>query len=299
MLSLWRRGGLSWAELARRTWEQCGRDGIFGRSAELAFYFLLSFFPLLLCLTALFGAVMSDAQLQRSLFEYLRRVVPNQAVLTLLRETLAEIVAARGQKFSWGLLTSLWIAAQGLAAVGRSLDTIYEIEDRRSFLLRQVTAIALTVAASVLVFTALALLFYGSTIIAWLAGHVELGGALLVAVWGLLRWPVILLFVLTAFELIYNYAPGGTGSRKLHWLSPGGAVGVGVWLSASLGFRLYLSRFDLYSWTYGSLGALIVLLLWFYFSGFALLLGGEVNSEIHKALGGSGDPGEPAPAVSG
>jgi membrane protein len=284
MSSLWTLGGLSWTALARRVWREGVEDNLFGRSAELAFYFLFSIFPLLLFLTALFGYVVGEStDLRRELFDYLRRVVPSRETLGLVRDTLQEIIARRGLKLSLGLVFSLWAAAQGVAAIGRVLDTAYDVERRRPLWREQLIAVALTILFATLTVTALVLIFQGTSIASWLAARFSYGAAFVVA-WRVLQWPVVLLFLLVAFELVYNLAPSGIGERPLYWSTPGAVAAMVLWLAASFGFRGYLARFNLYNWAYGSLGTVIVLMLWFYLTGFAILVGGELNAEISKAV---------------
>lgn len=286
MAGLWDRGGLTWWELGKRVLKESIEDEVFGRAAELAFYFLLSVFPLLLFLTSIFGYVVGEsAEVRRELFNFLQAVIPSADVLALVRGTLQEIIDARGVGFSLGLFFSLWTASQAVAAIGRVLETAYEVKRRRPILKSQVIALGLTIFFSVLVTFALVLLFAGEYIAEWLAGHLAFGQAFLV-VWSVLQWPVILAFLLLAFELIYNFAPGGFRRRRPHWTSPGAVVAVALWILASFGFRAYLDRLNLYTWAYGSLGTPIVLLLWFYLAGLAILVGGEVNSEIQKAGAG-------------
>jgi len=281
---LWRRGGLSLWDLTRRVFSESVEDDVFGRAAELAFYFLLSVFPLLLFLTSLFGYVVGESgELRRELFNYLEAVIPSEDVLAMVRGTLREIIEARGLRFSLGLVFALWAASQGMAAVSRVLAAAYGVEQRRSLWRGQLMAMALTVGFSGLAVLALTLLFAGGHIAALLAQRFRFGEAFL-NLWAFLQWPVVLIFLIAAFELVYNFAPGGRVHRRLHWTSPGSAVAVALWLVASFGFRSYLARFNLYDWAYGSLGTPIVLMLWFYLTGLAILVGGEVNSEIHKAL---------------
>lgn len=260
-------------------------DNIFGSSAELAYYFLLSLFPLLLFLVALFGYVMEESvELRRELFDYLRRVIPTGDTLGLVRNTLQEIIAARGLKASLGLVFSLWAASQGVAGVGRVLDTAYEVKTKRPFWWAQIIAVGLTIVFALLTVTALVLLFYGTQIANLLAQRFRYGEAF-TAAWQILQWPVILLFLLIAFEVVYNFAPSDLGRRPLHWTSPGAVAAMVLWIAASFGFRAYLARFNLYTWAYGSLGVVIILMLWFYLTGFAILVGGEINAEILKAIG--------------
>jgi membrane protein len=138
-------------------------------------------------------------------------------------------------------------------------------------------SVSLTIALSVLIVSALAIVLYGGSIGRVVATRYGFGN-LFTTVWGILQWPIALAFVLATFNLIYNFAPNLI-SRQRKWFTPGALVGVGMWLLISFGFRVYLHYFNSYSVTYGSLGALIVLMLWFYLTGVAILIGGEVNCE--------------------
>ncbi len=284
-VGLWTRAGLSWWELVRRVWRELLEDEIPGRSAELAFYFLLSLFPLLLFLTSIFAHVVGGrADLRAELFEYLAAVIPSQGTFELVRQTLDEVIDQRGLHFGVGLLFSLWASSQAMVAVGRVLDTAYEVPVRRPYWRAQAVALALTLAFALLSFLALVLMFWGGAIAQLLSDRFAFGQVFLAA-WSLFQWPVALLFVVMAFELIYNFAPSAMARRPLFWTSPGAAVAVTLWVASTFAFKSYLSHFDFYSWTYGSLGALIILLLWFYLTGFSILVGGEINYEIVKALG--------------
>jgi membrane protein len=124
-------------------------------------------------------------------------------------------------------------------------------------------------------------------------------GAAFTLAWDILQWPIVLICLMLAFALIYYFAPD-LRDQKWKWITPGSAIGVALWLLVSFGFRLYLHFFDSYSKTYGSLGAVIVLMLWLYLTGAAILIGGEVNSEIENAMAQQGEPdaklkGEKAP----
>ncbi|HKG11877.1 MAG TPA: YihY/virulence factor BrkB family protein, partial [Pyrinomonadaceae bacterium] len=139
---------------------------------------------------------------------------------------------------------------------------------------------------------------YGHDIADAVAGWVGLGSAFATA-WKILQWPLVLVFVLVAFALIYYFAPD-IREQKWKWITPGAVAGVTLWLLISFAFKAYLSYFNSYSATYGSLGAVIILMLWFYFTGTAILVGGEINSEIENEMARQGAPdakekGEKAP----
>jgi len=256
-------------------------DDIFGRAAQLSYYFLLALFPLLLVLINLLGYLAQEGtNFRNKLITYLAAVMPSTAV-TLVRTTLDEISASSGSgKFSLGLLATLWAASNGMGAISQTLNTAYNVRETRSWWRVRVVSVLLTAALSILIIAALAIVLYGGTIGDTLANRFGFTHVFTKA-WGLLQWPIALGFVLGTFNLIYNFAPNLT-SRQRKWFTPGAVVAVVLWLLISFGFRLYLRFFDSYSVTYGSLGALIVLMLWFYLTGVAILIGGEVNCEADE-----------------
>jgi membrane protein len=253
-------------------------DEVFGRAAQLSYYFLLALFPLLLVLINLLGYVAQrGTEFRNKLITYLAAVMPSSAV-TLVHTTLDEISAASGSgKLSLGLLAALWAASNGMGAISQTLNTAYNVRETRSWWLVRLISVSLTIALSVLIVSALAIVLYGGSIGRVVATRYGFGN-LFTTVWGILQWPIALAFVLATFNLIYNFAPNLI-SRQRKWFTPGALVGVGMWLLISFGFRVYLHYFNSYSVTYGSLGALIVLMLWFYLTGVAILIGGEVNCE--------------------
>ncbi|HKC64763.1 MAG TPA: YhjD/YihY/BrkB family envelope integrity protein, partial [Pyrinomonadaceae bacterium] len=158
MASLWGFGGLSWKDLGKRTWSEIQKDEIFGRAAQLAYYFLLALFPLLLFLTSAIGLVMgSGTGLRHSLFNYLAQVLPGDA-FKLVDSTMWEVSAASGGgKIAFGILAALWAASNGMGAITQALNVCYDVKESRSWLRQRATAVGLTVALSVLIILALVL----------------------------------------------------------------------------------------------------------------------------------------------
>lgn len=281
-----------------RVWSRANEDEVFGRSAQLSYYFLLSLFPLLFFLTTLFGYFAgAGSHLQRKLITYLGSVVPASA-LHLVTATIEEMIAARGSgKLSFGLLAALWAASSGINALGQALNAAYDVPETRPWWKVRLISVALTVALAILIISALLIVLYGGRLGHFLAAPIHEGHPFSIA-WKILQWPIALAFVFLAFGLIYQFAPNLPARRRggrlpasdyrRRWLSPGVLIAVLMWLLVSLGFRLYLYFFNSYSATYGSLGALIILMLWFYLTGAAILLGGEVNCELESGNGSSG-----------
>jgi membrane protein len=202
-------------------------------------------------------------------------------VLATFNETTA---AATSGKLTFGLIAAIWSASVGISAIQDTLNIVYKIEDTRSYFKARIYAIGLTVILTVIVTIILACLL-GGDFFAALAVRLVFHPVLAVLVASgskLLGWVLAGAFLALSFAVIYYWAPD-VKTRRWHWLTPGGAIGISGWLLASLALRVYLHFFDTYSMTYGSLGAVIILLTWFYITGFMLLLGAEINSEIEAA----------------
>ena len=289
MASLWNLGNLGWRELAKRVWHEVQEDEVFGRAAELSYYFLLALFPFLIFLTSVIGVIVgSGTGTRHALFGYLGRVMPPSA-FQLIDSTMLEVSSASGGgKISFGILAALWAASNGLSAITTSLNTAYDLKETRPWWKQRLTAIVLTIALSVLIISSLLLVVAGGNIADWLAAHYGLGSTFPL-VWKIIQWPFVLGSLILAFALIYYFAPD-LREQAWKWLTPGAAIGVALWLLVSVAFRVYLQFFDSYSKTYGSLGAVIILMLWLYFTGAAVLVGGEINSEIENAAAKQGEP---------
>jgi len=284
---MWKLKGISWADLSKRVWTEIQRDDVFGDAAKLAYYFLLALFPLLIFLTSAIGLVIgSGTGLRHALFVYLARVMPSSA-FQLIDSTIWEISnASSGAKLSFGLIAALWAASNGMGALTQSLNDAYNLKDTRPWWKQRLVAVLLTVALSILIIAAIVIVFGGGKIADHLAASFGFGIVFTVT-WKVLQWPIALIFMLLAFALIYYFAPD-LKDQDWKWITPGSVIGVSLWLAVSFALKGYLHFFDSYSKTYGSLRAVIVLMLWLYLTGLAVLIGGEVNSEIENAAAKKG-----------
>ena len=277
--------GHTWRELIQSLWGRINDHDLLARSAQLSYYFLLALFPLLIFLVTLLGYfAAAGSQLRDSLLAYLPTVMPYSAV-TLVYATLEEVTAKRGGGRLWfSLLAALWVASSGMGAISDTLNVAYNVRESRPWWKVRLISVVLTVALASLLMAALIIVLYGGKIGDAIANSVGYGPAFTVA-WHLLQWPIMLAFVYLVFELIYYFAPD---RRRRDWqrLTPGALIAVALWLLISFSLRIYLHFFNTYSVTYGSLGALIVLMLWFYLTGMAVLIGGEVNSELEDRAEG-------------
>lgn len=276
--TMWTLNGLSLKKMAGRVWNEMNRDDIFGDAAKLAYYFLLALFPLLIFLTSAIGMIVSGTSMRHTLFQYLARVMPSSA-FQLIDSTMLEVTnSSSAGKLSFGLLLALWAASNGMGAITEALNTAYDVEETRPWWKRRLAAVLLTVGLSVLIIAALAMVIGGGRLADYLAALFGFSSAF-AWVWKILQWPLALAFMLAAFALIYYFAPD-LRDQDWKWITPGSVIGVVLWLLASFGLKSYLHFFNSYSATYGSLGAVIILMLWLYLTGLAVLVGGEVNAEI-------------------
>jgi membrane protein len=281
MRRLWHLRGLTFGGLMSRVWSGVLRDDVFGQAAELSFFFLLALFPLLILLTNLFGYFAQSEDLRRSLLEYFRRVIPGSA-FHLVVDTLNQITTgAGGGKLSLGIVGTIWAASSGMAALSDGLNRAYGIKDSRPWWKARLVAIGLTFLFAVFTALALGLILLGGKVGSYLANSAGVGSTF-AWVWAIARWPLAFFFVLTAVHLLYRFAPD-MKEWKWRWMTPGAMVAVGMWMLVSIGFRFYLHYYNSYNRTYGSLGAVVILLLWFYLTAIAILTGAEVDSEIDKA----------------
>ena len=274
--SLWKFGGLTPLQLIRLATDKIGEDELSTRSAALSYYFVGALFPMLLFLLSLLGIFAgAGTQFRDTIIGGLARVVPGSASQLIERVLNQVIRSSSGIKLAAGIVGALWAASGGVAAVVTSLNKIYRTAETRPWWKQKLTVIGLTLALAALIIVALILVLYGGKIGEFLANQVGLGSAFSFA-WKILHWPVAFAAMFLSYSIMYYFGPDVV-ERRWHWVTPGAVAGVALWLVASLGFRVYLRFFDSYSATYGSVGAVIILLLWLYITGFAILVGGEVN----------------------
>jgi membrane protein len=276
MPSLWKFGGLTPLKLTQLAITKIGKDELSTRSAALSYYFILALFPMLLFLVSLVGVFAGPgSQLRDSIISGLGRLAPGSAselVHSVVNQTFK---SSSGLKLAMGLLGALWAASGGMGAVVVSLNVVYRVKETRAWWKQKLTIIGLTLALAALIVVALVLVLYGGKIGQLLATQIGLSDVFRIA-WKVLQWPLSFGAMFLSFSIIYYFGPD-LKERKWYWVTPGAVTGVALWLVASLGFRLYLQFFNSYSATYGSLGAVIILMLWLYITGFAVLIGGELN----------------------
>jgi membrane protein len=281
-------GHLGLRGLVRRVVAEVQQDNCAGYAAALAYYFLFALFPFFLFLTALLGYLPIPNLLDR-MMAFLAQVMPGEA-LSLVEDNVRNLVSQqRGGLLSFGILAALWTSSSAITGISDALNHAYDVEEGRPFWKVRGMAILLTIGLSIFLISSIVLLMFGPQIGGWLAGFVGLGGAFEIA-WNILRWPVILFLVITAVATIYYFAPDVDQHWK--WITPGSVFAVVLWLLVSLAFSYYVNNFGSYDKTYGSIGAIIILLTWMYVSGFVILVGGEINSVIEHASAEGKAPGQ-------
>jgi membrane protein len=263
-------------EVASRTWTHFRQDDVLGRAAQLAYYFFLAVFPFLICVIASLSVFGFADRGRVILAGLLSRFVPTPA-FQLINATIDEIVQASGPvKMSFGIIASLWSASMGMGAVISTLNAAYNVQETRSLFRQYLVAIKLTGGIALLFITALVIVIFGDDVVAALfPGHIAF------ILWKIAKWPLGLAQLVLAFEITYYFAPD-VDDRDWHWLTPGTVVGILFLAAISVASRVYLRYSTSYGAAYGSLGAVIVLLLWFYLSGIALLSGGVLNAAIEN-----------------
>jgi membrane protein len=252
------------------------------RSAALSYYFILSVFPLLLFLLSIVTLFAKhDPQLRQSITSGLDKMAPASASQLVHRVVSRTFTAKHNAlKLAVGIGGTLWAASSAIGAIMTALNVVYDKKETRPWWKQELTALALTIAISALFVFALLLALYGGKIGGAISAFVGMGAFFRWA-WKIVQWPVSFAVMLFAFSILYCFAPDFK-NKKWHWITAGNLTGVTLWIVASILFRIYLHFSNSYTSTYGSLGAVIILLLWLYITGFAILIGGAVNRIIEQ-----------------
>jgi membrane protein len=292
--TIWNLGGLTVRQLLKKGYSGIDQDNLMGHAAELAFNFVLALFPLFIFLFSLLGLFASrGSALRDNLFSYVYQVLPPDAA-HVIANTLHEVMLnASNGKLTFGIVLTIWFASGGMSSMLSALNGVYEVRETRSFIKVRAIAFALTVAISILIILALIVVLSGGYLADEAGAYFGLRDAA-VETWKVLQWPVAIAFVTMAFSMIYYFAPD-VEEQHWYWITPGSLLGVLLWIAVSFAFRAYLHFFNSYSRTYGSLGAVMILLMWLYVTGFAFLLGGEINAQIEHAAARRGHPEAKSP----
>jgi membrane protein len=279
---------VSWTELVRRTWREIVDDDVLGLAAQLAYYFFLALFPAILFLLALasfFPLGNVTDEVGRSLGPFV-----SPEVLELIQDQMRRLAQNQsGGLLTFGVAAALWSSSSAIVSIVGALNRAYDIEEGRPWWKVRLTAIGLTLASALIVLVSLSLVLLGPTLAEKL-GQLTGWGEPFKWTWLILQWPLVFALVSTGIGLIFYFGPDA--DQDWVWISPGAVVATLLWLVASLLFRFYITNFTNYEASYGTVGAVIVLLLWFYVSGIAILAGAELNAEIEHASPYGKEPGQ-------
>ena len=278
---------LPWPELIKRTVKDSIEDDAAGLAAQLSYYFFLSLFPALLFLVAL-ASFFPLYNFNDELIRLLAPIAP-VAVVSLMQEQLTSLSNSKdGSLLSVGLLMALWSSSAAMVSVIDALNRAYDIEETRPWWKVRLTGIAITVGLAVFILTSFGLIVAGPWLAEFAGRQFGLAPAFTLA-WRILQWPVVFLLASTGFGLVYYFAPDA--DQEWVWITPGALAATLLWLLASLVFRFYVVNVGNYDEAYGTLGAIILTLLWFYISGLVMVIGAELNAEIERASPWGRNPG--------
>jgi membrane protein len=264
-----------------RTVKEFKEDKLQHWAAALTYYALLSLFPALLVMVALVGLFANPDTVTRFLTDVVGALGPQSAVDTF-KSPIESITANRGAAGILaivGVVSALWSASGYVGAFTDASNTIYEVEEGRPFWkLKPLQLFVTFVCISLVAVTALALVVSGPLATA-VGDALGLGDAAVTA-WQFGKWPILLLLVLLVLHVLYYMSPNARVTRK--WISPGAALALLVWIVASVGFAFYVANFGSYDKTYGTLGGVVVFLLWLWLTNMAVLFGLEFNAELER-----------------
>jgi len=274
--------GLSWKELLGSIWRGVVKNDVVNRAAELAFWFLLGFFPMLLSVTSIVSMVGSAPRSQGLVIQYLGKVLPS-AASQLVRQVLAQTNG--GGRVWFSLIFGLWSSSSATTGLIDALNAIHELKESRPWWKSLLIALILAIAMGVLLTASLIIVMYGPALLRQITPS-----SASFYVWKIAQWPAAALLLVLALLGLYRFAPD-IAEQKWKWLLPGSIVAAVIWIAVSVLFKLYVRHFSNFGLLYGSLGTLIILMVWFYLSGAAILIGGEINATLEDAAAKQKVPG--------
>jgi membrane protein len=282
---------MSWAELGKRTVKEALADDVLNLAAQQAYYFFFALFPALLALISI-ASFFPVHNLVDELVLSLRQFVPED-VVTIITDQLAKISDTKaGGVLTIAFLFTLWSTSTAVVSMVTTLNAAYDITESRPWWKVRLTALALTLGLATFILISIALVIVGPTLAERVALWMHLGPAF-EWTWKILQWPIVFTLVATGIALVYYFAPDA--EQRWVWITPGSVLATLLWLVVSLGFKLYIVTMGNFTETYGAIGGVMVLMLWFYLSGIAILMGAELNAEIEHASPYGKDVGEKVP----
>ena len=278
-------------ELFKRTFNETLADDVLNLAAQQAYYFFFALFPMLLALLA-FASFFPVGNLTDELFRMIGGAMP-QGVWEMIRTQLNEIEKQNaGGLLTFAFLLTLWSSSGAIVSMCSTLNAAYDITENRPWWKVRLTAIGLTIGLSLFILTSMVLVIGGPWLADKVASVAGLGPAFALT-WKILQWPLVFALVATAFAILYYFAPDA--EQEFVWITPGSILATLLWVVISVVLQQFFANFGSYTETYGVIGAVMMLMLWFYCSGIAILVGAEFNAEIEHASPHGKDVGEKVP----
>ena len=278
-----RIAGLTTWDFLRALVEAVNEDNVFNGAAALAFYLTFSIFPALVSLMSVIPYLPIE-DVDVAIMDVVGQALPDEAAV-LVEGIVADVTAReRGGLLSLGLVVALWVASAGMYAIMQQLNITYGVREERSFLRARATAIVLSLLFGMLVIGLFSLVVLGGVIEDWLGGRLGYSDALVTG-FAVVRWILVLAATTLGIAFIYRFAPNVR--KPLRYIWPGSVFATAMLILASAGFSTYIAHFADYSATYGSIGAVIVLMFWLYIAGLVILVGSEINAILEAQDRGS------------
>jgi membrane protein len=274
----------SWRGRAQRTLQEFKNDRCTMAAGSLAFSWFVALVPALIALLGVASLVRLGSGMVHQLVGGLHKVLPPGA-----SGVFTQAVESATSRTSQGSLTviiiavllALWSASSGMVALQTALDIAYDVPTDRTFVGKRVRALELMLATAIFGGIAAALIVFGAPLGNAIEHHLPWSSAAFTIGWNVVRWLITIVFVTALFSVYYYLGPN-LASPRWQWISPGGLVGMAIFLAASLGFSFYVDKFGSYGKTYGALAGVVILMLWLYLAGLAVLIGGELNAELKR-----------------
>ncbi|MFE3976272.1 MULTISPECIES: YihY/virulence factor BrkB family protein [unclassified Peribacillus] len=251
-------------------------DRVTGLAAEQAYYYLLALFPLLILLLSILPYLNIDIQ---TALDTIKTFMPTETMEVIEKNIINILSERNGGLLTFGFLGTIWSASNGMNAFIHSMNIAYDVEETRNFLKARFISIMLTLGLVVAFIVMLGLPVFGKVIIDILQQVIPIPEEMQI-LFSLLRWVIAVAVISLVLTFLYRFAPNK--SFPIKHVIPGAVTATVLWLGISLGFSFYVSNFANYSSTYGSLGGVIILMLWLYLSGLIFVIGGEINAILHR-----------------
>jgi membrane protein len=282
---------VGWNELLKRSVKEALADNVFDLAAQQAYYFFFALFPALLFVIAV-ASFFPLQTLIDGVVQMIGRVAPSE-VVTIITDSMRELSKRNsGGILTFAFLVTIWSSSGAMVSIITTLNAAYDVTESRAWWRARLTAIALTVGMAVFILASMFLVIAGPTVAESVASRMRLGPAF-TWTWLILQWPVVFALAATAIGLVYYFAPDV--EQDWVWITPGSILATLLWLVVSLGLKLYYQLMPDANAAYGTIGGVMVLMLWFYCSGLALLLGAELNAVLEHASPYGKEPGERVP----